>query len=136
MLRNFFGANNELKKLSKQVTDMIKREKVQQFLLTKEVNWRFILPRPPHFGGVLEAAVKSFKHHFVRKAGTTLLTYEQFHTYVVEVEVILNSRPLTLLSPDPNDIISLTPAHFLIESSLTALLQEELRVVTEYRLNC
>ncbi|XP_033222718.1 uncharacterized protein LOC117176574 [Belonocnema kinseyi] len=134
--KNFVGANNELKKLSKQLTEMIKSNKVQEFLSSKEINWRFIPSRAPHFGGLWKAGVKSFKHHFVRIAENTLLTYEQLHTYVVEIEAILNSRPLTPLSSDPNDILPLTPAHFLIGSSLTALPEEDLRLVPEYRLNC
>ena len=65
--------------------------------------------------------MKSFKNHFVRIAGNTRLTYEQLHIYVVEIEAILNSRPLTPLSSDPNNILPLTPAHFLMGSSLTGL---------------
>lgn len=50
------------------------------------------------------------------KAG---ITYEVFQTVLIEVETILNSRPLTPRSYDPNDIGALSPAHWFIVVVLT-----------------
>lgn len=58
------------------------------------------------------------------------------HTYVVEIEAILNSRPLTPLSSDPNDFNPLSPAHFLIGGSMTSIPQEDLCSIPVGRLNC
>ena len=115
---NFLGARNELRDLYKKIQSFENEKVVQSFLLQKGVNWHFIPPRAPHFGGLWEAAVKSFKRHFTRVAGAALLTYEQLHTYVVGIEAILNSRPLTPISSDPDDFVPLTPGHFLIGTLL------------------
>ena len=75
--------------------------------------------RSPHFGGLWEAAVKLFKRHSYRAVREALHTYDQLNTCIIEIEAILNSSPLTPLSFDPNDLIALTPAHFLIGDNLS-----------------
>ncbi|XP_051167644.1 uncharacterized protein LOC127285590 [Leptopilina boulardi] len=133
---NFIGAKNELKELYKEIQTLEEGEEFKTFLVQKKISWYFIPPRTPHFGGLWEAAVKSFKKHFTSIAGNTLLTYEQLHTYVVEIEAILNSRPLTPLSSDPNDLLPLTPGHFLIGAPMTTFPHKDLRNVSANRLNC
>ncbi|XP_051162430.1 uncharacterized protein LOC127282307 [Leptopilina boulardi] len=83
--------------------------------------WHFSPPRTPHFGGVWEAAVKSLKHHLKRTIGETLFTFEELSTYMCEIEAVLNSRPLTPISSDPNDLQALTPGHFLIGDALMTI---------------
>lgn len=115
---NFVGANNELTK----IIDFLKSDKqINQTLLNHSVDWHFIPPRTPHFGGLWEAAVKSAKSRLKRTIGETILSYDEFITLITQVEACLNSRPLTPVSQDPNDIISLTPAHFLVGDSLSAV---------------
>ncbi|GFY22047.1 integrase catalytic domain-containing protein [Trichonephila clavipes] len=45
----------------------------------------------------------------------------EIHSDNVQIEAVLNSRPICPLSNDPNDVETLTPAHFLVESSLVAV---------------
>lgn len=79
--------------------------------------------------------VRLYKHHFKRVIGERLFTLEEFNTFVIEVEGILNSRPITPLSFDPNDPIALTPAHYLIGTSLTTLPETEITSVLDNRLS-
>ena len=79
--------------------------------------------------------MKSFKRHLIRIVGTELLTFEHLHTLVVEIEAILNSRPLTPISSDPKDPPALTPGHFLIGDTLTSLRERDFRTVPSGRLS-
>ncbi|XP_076223949.1 uncharacterized protein LOC143174539 [Nomia melanderi] len=129
---NFVGANNELTRLYQ---DLQGDDVLRHFLTDKEMSWHFIPSISPNFGGLWEAAVKSFKHHLRRVMGDNLYTFEHFNTIVIEIEAILNSRPLTPLSSDPNDPSALTPAHFLIGNSLTGMPETSFHDVPSNRLS-
>lgn len=93
---NFVAAN---KILTQQFKSML--EKGTSILSTREIEWKFIPPGSPHFGGLHEACVKSFKYFIKRMAHVENLLYEEFYTLVCKIEAILNSRPLYPLSIDP-----------------------------------
>lgn len=104
----FVGAFNELAEILKLEPD----------LTGSSIKIHYIPAYTPHFGGLWESAVKSTKHHLRRILGLTHLTYEEMSTCLIQIEGILNSRPLTPLSDDPSDLCPLTPAHLLIGRSL------------------
>lgn len=100
---NFVGANNHLKEMFKFIQNNKNQQVINQYLTNEGILWSFIPPRSPHFGGIWEASVKSFKHHMWRIIDDTLFTLEEFNIFVIEVEAILNSKSLTSMSTDPND---------------------------------
>ncbi|GFU83190.1 integrase catalytic domain-containing protein [Trichonephila clavipes] len=105
------------------------------YLTNEEITWKFIPPRSPNFGGLWEAGVKSFKHHFKRTVGDARLTLEQFITITTQIESILNSHPLTPMSSDPNDFAVLTPGHFLIGRPLQILPEPDMTDKLDNRLS-
>ncbi|XP_054086940.1 uncharacterized protein LOC128921926 [Zeugodacus cucurbitae] len=123
---NFVGADRKLRELTEAF--LAQAPELKRFAADEGFKFIFIPPRAPHFGGLWEAAVKSAKHHIVRVIGNALLTAEELATLLAEVEAILNSRPLTPLSQDPNDGEAFTPAHLLIGCSLRALPPEKVPV--------
>ncbi|XP_033298431.1 uncharacterized protein LOC117204797, partial [Bombus bifarius] len=53
---NFRGASSELRELHDLLQSDDHKEKVTAFLADKQIEWRFIPPHSPHFGGLWEAA--------------------------------------------------------------------------------
>ncbi|XP_044175338.1 uncharacterized protein [Acropora muricata] len=102
---NFVGAVNELKELISELD----QDKIQQSTTNREDLTR---PGAPHFGGIHEAMIKSAKKAIYGVIGTSDVTDEELITAVTGVESLLNARPLTYQSANPQDIIPLTPSHF------------------------
>ncbi|XP_072766496.1 uncharacterized protein [Anoplolepis gracilipes] len=98
---NFQGAANKLKEF-------------YQMLHTKH-----------HQEGIWEAALKSAKGYLNRVIGDAALTFEELYIVLSQIEAVMNSRPLTPLSADPNDLSYLTPGHFLVGDALTSVPQQD-----------
>ncbi|GFT63869.1 integrase catalytic domain-containing protein [Trichonephila clavipes] len=130
---NMIGANREIKALSKLVRD--REESLFAFFAEEGIEWSFIPPRSPNWGGLWEANIKSLKYHFKRVAGNSKFSYEELLTLITQIEAILNSRPLTPLSSDVDDLEVLTPAHFLIGRPITAIVEPSLLQCESNRLN-
>jgi len=130
---NFRGASNELKQLYQLLHK--DQDKLDRMLKEDNIEWHFIPPHAPHFGGIWEAAVKSAKYHLKRIVDNAALNFEEMYTVLTQIEAVLNSRPLTPISNDPNDLSFLTPGHFLIGDALTAIPQHDVTHVQINRLS-
>ncbi|XP_015375924.1 PREDICTED: uncharacterized protein LOC107170345 [Diuraphis noxia] len=116
---NFVGASEKLFDL---VNDTKNSEQLSSAVAC---SWHFNPPSAPHFGGLWEAAVRSTKLLLVRVVGNQVLSYEEFTTVLCRIESVLNSRPLTPSSNDPNDLECLLPGHFIISRPLCAVPEVE-----------
>ena len=84
------------------------------------IHFVFSCPSAPHQNGLWERAIRSMKFHLKRVVGLQILTVPQLTSLVIQVEGVLNSRPLTPLSCDSTNYDVLTPGHFLIGRPVTA----------------
>ncbi|XP_068149481.1 uncharacterized protein [Drosophila tropicalis] len=126
---NFIGANKKLQVDKLAYCSYITKH-IAPTLLRKGINWHFNPPSAPHFGGLWEAGVKSMKYHLKRTLGEQVLTFEEMATVLAQIESCLNSRPLCPLSNDPDDLMVLTPGHFLMGEAPLAPPAPELAKVT------
>ncbi|GFY20924.1 integrase catalytic domain-containing protein [Trichonephila clavipes] len=106
-------------------------DQLARYLAAEGIKWKFIHPRSPNFGGLWEAAIKSFKYHLKRVMRGINLTYEEFLTVIVQIEGMLNSQPLCPLSANENDFEVLTPVPFLINRSLNSIIEPNLINIQE-----
>ncbi|XP_045023365.1 uncharacterized protein LOC123467557 [Daphnia magna] len=112
---NFVGAERELNTLIKNLKE---NEEIRRFIKEKGIDWRFQPPRTPHFGGAHESLVRSTKKALYRaleieRGGLRFPTDEMLRTLLSEVIGLLNTRPLTFASLNPEDFRPLTPNDFL-----------------------
>lgn len=110
---SFVGAYKEIK-IAYKNWDV---PEVHEHLNKRRTEWIFMKPAAPHQGGIYEAAVKSAKFHLKRIIGARKYTYGNLMTLLIQIEAILNSRPMYALSDDPNDMQALRPGHFIIGES-------------------
>ena len=90
------------------------QERVGRELLRKNIQWYFNPPAASHQGGVWERLIRSVRRILHAMIGEHLVNEETLTTFLVEVEKILNSRPITRVSSDPCDLEALTPNHVLL----------------------
>lgn len=118
---NFIASQSFLKELF----DFLKTDEYYQTfnneLSKHEITWKRSPPLGSHFGGIWEANIKGIKSLLFRVIGKQILTYEEMLTVLNQVEAVLNSRPLYVLSSDPSEPTALTPSHFLSTKPLAFL---------------
>ena len=75
--------------------------------------WQFNPPAAPWWGGFWERLVRSIKTPMKKVLGQSLITDKELATLIIRIEEQINSRPLTPIVDDP-DQVPLTPAEMLI----------------------
>lgn len=120
---NFVGAKSEMDAALQEMN----QDKISQHLLKDGCDWiefRFNVPHASHMGGVWERMIRS-----VRRVLTALLDQsgtqlddELLHTFIVEAESIVNSRPITYVDmTSPDSAEPLTPSQILTLRSKVVL---------------
>ena len=114
---NFVGASNELQ-AALQEMDHQRISDYLQLVGTDWIVWKRNPPLASHFGGVWERQIRTARSILASLLQThsTCLTDEGLRTLLVEVEGIINSRPLTVESL--SDVNSLIPSFYRIRIPL------------------
>ena len=107
---NFVGAERELREWFYNLDQAA----IVGKLCRNETAWKFNPPSAPHFGGSWERLVKSAKRALVHVLQGQTLTDEVLNAAFIQVENLLNGRPLTFVKVDATDPEILTPNHLLL----------------------
>ncbi len=88
--------------------------RIQRELKERRIDWRYDPPAASHMGGVWERQIRSVRRVLAGLTTEQLLTDESLCTLMCVAEGIINNRPLTTVSNDPQDMEPLTPNHLLL----------------------
>ena len=96
----------------KTISAIVEDPTVTDHLSKVGVKWTFNVERAPWWGGLFEIMVQTAKRCLNKVVGNARLTYDELLTLLAEVEMTLNSRPLTYVSSSDLEE-PLTPSHLL-----------------------
>ena len=97
-------------------------EDLFNYLNTHRIQWQFNLWRDPWWGGFFEKLVGIMKDCLSKVIGRALLTFEELEESLLDVECVMNNRPLCYQGEEfeqpvltPNILVRGCPAQFLEE---------------------
>jgi len=101
---NFRGGNRELQESFSALEPAIKEKLSEQ-----SISFQFNPPYAPHFGGAWEREIRSVKSCLQVVLKDQIVSDEVLLTVLIEVEGILNSKPLGYVSSEISDADPVTP---------------------------
>ena len=104
---NFVGLDNALKRID--------YAKLAKHLALEGIEWKFNPPSSPWWGGFFERLIGVLKRLLRRTLKKACLDYEEMLTVLLDCEAVINSRPITFLADNKQEIKPLSPSMFLQE---------------------
>lgn len=128
---NFKGGERELREAFAALAP-----ELQVQLARQQIEFRFNPPNAPHFGSCWEREIRSLKQALTATIGAQSVTFEVLQTVLVEIEGILNSKPLGYTSSDIADPDPITPNSLLMgrpDSTLPPVVYPESELISRRR---
>lgn len=102
------------------IPNVITYPDVWRYCSDYSLEWHFNLEKAPRWGGMFERMIKSTKQGLRKIVGNAHFTHDELFTAVVEIEAIINARPLSYVSTEDMEE-PLTPSHLLCGCRLLSL---------------
>ncbi len=128
---NFKGGERELKESFSAL-----HPELQAQLASQQIRFIFNPPSAPHFGGCWEREIRSLKAALQVTIGAQTVTEEVLRTVFIEIEGILNSKPIGYTSTDIADPDPVTPNILLMgrrDASLPQVLYQDSELLSRRR---
>ena len=117
-------------------------EEVHDFMSNQNIKWQFNMSRAPWWGGQFERMVGLVKSVLYKSLGKALLTWDEHVEVLLDIETILNNRPLSYVEDDeempiltPNVMAFGQPNH-VPEGEVTEIEESDLRRRAKYLKKC
>jgi len=106
----FHRASKELRSIWKTLV----QKEVKEYFSGNHIEWKFNIPRAPWHGGFFERMIQTVKGCLKKILGKSSLNFESLETVLCEIEAVINSRPICIVTDSIEDSNVLTPSHFLL----------------------
>ena len=100
---------------------LLKDPSINNYMANRSVQWTFIPKRAPWFGGFYERLIGMTKNVLKKTLGRSLVTLNELNTLVVEVEAVINDRPITYVPSDVGEPEPLSPSMLARGHNITML---------------
>ena len=85
---------------SKEIQALSRLQDVLGHLANNRVTWTFMVERAPWWGGFWERLIKLIKRCLKKIVGRSMLALEELNTVLIEIEAVINARPITYVYDD------------------------------------
>ena len=118
-----------------EIRKLCRAEEVLRYLTDNQITWQFIVEKAPWWGGFWERLIRSVKRSLRKVIGRVNLTYDELQTLVVEIEGLINARPITYMYDDTESIsFPLSPSHLVYGRRITTMPNSEhYEIVSTYK---
>ena len=106
---------------AEELKSMMELPEIKEQLSRRGVTWKFIPKRAPWYGGFWERLVGVTKTAIKKTLGRRHVSLRTLEAIVVEIEAVVNDRPLTFVPSEADDPEPLTPSHLLHGRRITCL---------------
>ena len=115
-IRRFIGRRGKPNHIISDNFKSFKAPTLKSFLAHQRIKWSFILERSPWWGGFCKRLVAIVKNSLKKGVLTSKLSLDDLQTVTIEIENVINSRPLTHLEDQPYE--NFTPYHLIYGRNL------------------
>ena len=132
---NIFSDNAKtFKSAAKEIRTIKSSKDVKSFLSKQGTSWFFNIPLAAWQGGTWERMVRSVKRCLKKVIGRSTLHFEELLTLIVEVESVINARPITYIFDDLEGVsYPLTPSELICGYMVSRLPNDkEFEVISTY----
>eukprot|EP00112_Aurelia_sp_Birch-Aquarium-sp1_P026443 Seg939.3 transcript_id=Seg939.3/GoldUCD/mRNA.D3Y31 product=Tenascin-R protein_id=Seg939.3/GoldUCD/D3Y31 len=94
---------------SKWIKKVRRSEKIQEYLAQHGMIWQFNLSRASWWGGMFERMVSIVKAAMYKVIGAAKLSFKEMQEVLLDIQIVLNNRPLTYFWPSCNEAFKTSP---------------------------
>ena len=127
---------------SKWIRNVRKAEKMHGYTAKQRIHWQFNLSRASWWGGIFERMISMVKTALYKAVGSAKLTFSELQEVVLDIQIVLNNRPLTYCEDDI-EMPLLTPnlmifgkSNYLLNEDPSDIEPGDLRKRAKYIMKC